>query len=244
MLARADLHIHTVLSPCGDLDMSPRNIVRAAREKGLDIIGIADHNCTRQAGVIQELGRENGLVVLAGAEVTTAEEAHCLAFFPTGEALERFQAFLDQHLPPIPNNPAKFGYQVAVNAEEEIVHEEPYLLISALDTSIETVEQTVHGLGGIFIPAHIDKPAYSILSQLGFVPPDLTCDALEISPRSSRERITAEHPYLATYAFTTASDAHYVEDIGKVYTELLLPDFSFEAIRQAIRQGIPSTSKI
>ena len=224
MLARADLHIHTVLSPCGDLDMSPRNIVRAAREKGLDIIGIADHNCTRQAGVIQELGRENGLVVLAGAEVTTAEEAHCLAF--------------------IPNNPDKFGYQVAVNAEEEIVHEEPYLLISALDTSIETVEQTVHGLGGIFIPAHIDKPAYSILSQLGFVPPDLTCDALEISPRSSRERITAEHPYLATYAFTTASDAHYVEDIGKVYTELLLPDFSFEAIRQAIRQGIPSTSKI
>lgn len=244
MLARADLHIHTVLSPCGDLDMSPRNIVRAAREKGLDIIGIADHNCTRQAGVIQELGRENGLFVLAGAEVTTAEEAHCLAFFPTGEALERFQAFLDQHLPPIPNNPDKFGYQVAVNAEEEIVHEEPYLLISALDASIETVEQTVHGLGGIFIPAHIDKPAYSILSQLGFVPPNLTCDALEISPRSSRERIKAEHPYLATYAFTTASDAHYVEDIGKVYTELLLPDFSFEAIRQALRQGIPSTSKI
>ena len=238
------MHIHTVLSPCGDLDMSPRNIVRAAREKGLDIIGIADHNCTRQAGVIQELGRENGLFVLAGAEVTTAEEAHCLAFFPTGEALERFQAFLDQHLPPIPNNPDKFGYQVAVNAEEEIVHEEPYLLISALDASIETVEQTVHGLGGIFIPAHIDKPAYSILSQLGFVPPNLTCDALEISPRSSRERIKAEHPYLATYAFTTASDAHYVEDIGKVYTELLLPDFSFEAIRQALRQGIPSTSKI
>lgn len=243
MLARADLHIHTVLSPCGDLDMSPRNIVRAARDKGLDIIGIADHNCTRQAGVIQELGRENGLVVLAGAEVTTAEEAHCLAFFPTGEALERFQAFLDQHLPPIPNDPDKFGYQVAVNAEEEIVHEAPYLLISALDASIETVERTVHGLGGIFIPAHIDKPAYSILSQLGFVPPDLTCDALEVSPRSSREKIVAEHPYLSPYAFTTASDAHYVGDIGKVYTELLLPDFSFEAIRQALRRATPSTSK-
>ena len=237
MLARADLHIHTVLSPCGDLEMSPGNILRAARERGLDLIGITDHNSTRQAGVIQEWGREMGVAVLAGAEVTTAEEAHCLAFFPTPERLAEFQAFLDAHLPRVANDPERFGYQVAVNREEEIVHEEPWLLISALSADINTVERVTHGLEGIFIPAHVDKPVFSVLSQLGFVPPDLRCDALEVSRHSSPERIVAENPHLAGHAFTTASDAHYVEDIGRVWTELALTDFSFEAIREAIRRA-------
>ena len=132
MRVKADLHIHTVLSPCGDLDMSPGNILRAALERGLGLIGITDHNSTRQALLIQEWGREMGVAVLAGAEVTTAEEAHCLAFFPTPERLAEFQRFLDRHLPPVPNNPDKFGYQVAVNRDDEILYEEPLLLLSAL----------------------------------------------------------------------------------------------------------------
>lgn len=237
MLARADLHIHTVLSPCGDLEMSPGNILRAARERGLDLIGITDHNSTRQAGVIEEWGREMGVAVLTGAEVTTAEEAHCLAFLPTRERLEEFQGFLDAHLPRVANDPERFGYQVAVNREEEIVHEEPWLLLSALTVDINTVERVTHEMGGIFIPAHVDRPVFSVLSQLGFVPPDLRCDALEVSRHSSAERVVAEHPYLAGYAFTRASDAHYVEDIGRVWTELRLEDFSFEAVREAIRRG-------
>ena len=82
MEIRADLHIHTVLSPCGDLDMSPANIIGMALQKGLSLIGISDHNSTRQAPVIQQLGERQGLRVLCGTEINTAEEVHALASLP------------------------------------------------------------------------------------------------------------------------------------------------------------------
>ena len=234
MEIRADLHIHTVLSPCGDLDMSPANIIGMALQKGLSLIGISDHNSTRQAPVIQQLGEQQGLRVLCGTEVNTAEEVHALAYFPTLERLTAFQHFLDLHLPDIKNNPDKFGYQVVVDAEEQITYEEERLLITALDVDINTIERTVHALDGIFIPAHIDKSRFSILSQLGFVPKDLKCEALELSPHTTREQFLQQNAYLSGYTFIRSSDAHYVDDIGKVFTSLSLPDLSFDSIRAAI----------
>ena len=234
MEIRADLHIHTVLSPCGDLDMSPANIIGMALQKGLSIIGISDHNSTLQAPVIQQLGEQRGLRVLCGTEINTVEEVHALAFFPTLERLAAFQDFLDIHLPEIKNNPDKFGYQVVVDAEEQITYEEERLLISALDVDINTIERTVHALEGIFIPAHIDKPRFSILSQLGFVPKDLKCEALELSPHTTREQFLQQNADLSGYKFIRSSDAHYVADIGKVFTLLSLPDLSIESIRTAI----------
>lgn len=231
---KADLHIHTVLSPCGDLEMSPANIVGTALRKGLSLIGISDHNSTRQAPVVQALGETQGLRVLCGTEVNTIEEVHALAFFPTPEKLTEFQTYLDAHLPDIANNPDKFGYQVVVDAEEQITYEEERLLISALDVDINTIERFVHELDGIFIPAHIDKSRFSIISQLGFVPRDLHCEALELSPHSTREQFLAGNAYLSGYSFIRSSDAHYVDDIGKVHTVLSLPDLSFESIRVAL----------
>ena len=153
MEIRADLHIHTVLSPCGDLDMSPANIIGMALQKGRSLIGISDHNSTRQAPVIRQLGEQQGVRVLCGTEINTAEEVHALAYFPTLERLAEFQHFLDLHLPDIKNNPDKFGYQVVVDAMEQIIYEEERLLITALDVDINTIEHTVHALDGIFIPA-------------------------------------------------------------------------------------------
>ncbi len=101
---KSDLHIHTVLSPCGDLEMSPTAIVDRALERGLDMIAISDHNTTRQVKVTQKVGKEKGLFVLGGVEVTSQEEAHCLCFFETDEQLDQMQAFLDEHLPKIPND--------------------------------------------------------------------------------------------------------------------------------------------
>ena len=219
MEIRADLHIHTVLSPCGDLDMSPANIIGMALQKGLSLIGISDHNSTRQAPVIQQLGEQQGLRVLCGTEVNTAEEVHALAYFPTLERLTAFQHFLDLHLPDIKNNPDKFGYQVVVDAEEQITYEEERLLITALDVDI---------------PAHIDKSRFSILSQLGFVPKDLKCEALELSPHTTREQFLQQNAYLSGYKFIRSSDAHYIDDIGKVFTIISLPDLSFDSIRTAI----------
>lgn len=123
-MLRADLHIHTVLSPCGDLEMSPLSILEAARKQKLDIIGITDHNSTRQSKIIRDAAKAFGIFVLTGAEVTTQEEAHCLAFFADDARLDVFQKYLDKHLPDFPNNPEKFGYQVVVDTQDRILYEE------------------------------------------------------------------------------------------------------------------------
>lgn len=238
MLIRADLHIHTVLSPCGDLEMSPANILQTAVKKGLQLIGITDHNSTRQAELIREYSKKYPVFVLAGAEVTTKEEVHCLTFFPGREQLTAFQAYLDIHLPSIPNNPEKIGDQVVANLQDQIIYEEKKLLLSALDQSIEEIETKVRQLDGIFIPAHINKPRFSILSQLGFIPPALHYDALELSPYSSVKDFIRMHPELRNASFIQSSDAHYLSDIGKVSTFLNMETFSFQNIREAIRKSI------
>ena len=231
---RADLHIHTVLSPCGDLEMSPANIVHAAKEKNIDIIGITDHNSTKQCEVIKQVACSEGIFVMAGAEVTTKEEVHCLTFFETNEKLLEFQQYLDLYLPDIKNDTKLFGYQVVVDKEENIVEEEDRLLISALDQSLEDIEKKVHQLGGLFIPAHINKSKFSIISQLGFVPADLQFEALEISKHVSKIDFLSKNRYLNKFTFIQDSDAHYVENIGDTSTRFLMKEISFEEIRMAL----------
>jgi hypothetical protein len=232
---RADLHIHTVLSPCGDLEMSPANIIAKAREKGLDIIGITDHNTTRHCKLIRKLAKSAGIFVLMGAEVTTREEVHCLTFFENDDQLSEFQDYLEKHLPPIPNNIEKFGYQVVVDEDEQIIDEIEFLLISALDQSIDQVEQKVHSLGGIFIPAHIDRPSYSIISQLGFIPAGILIDGIEISANC---KIASVIPFLEEQAEQTVirnSDAHYIKNIGNAFSIFELEHRTFSEIKLALQ---------
>jgi len=231
---RADLHIHTVLSPCGSLEMSPVNIVRSAIKAKLDIIAITDHNSTRQVSIVKKLGKENGLYVIGGVEVNTAEEVHCLALFDTDEQLSEFQAFIDLHLLKVKNKPNKFGYQVVVDENENILYEEPWLLINALDTGILEVERKVHSLNGLFIPAHIDRPFNGIISQLGFVPEMLKCDALELSQRATISEWDSSPKLPAEKMFVQNSDAHTPEDIGKRFTVFEMEELSFEELRRCL----------
>lgn len=156
----ADLHIHTCLSPCGSLEMSPSEIVRRSLAKGLDAIAITDHNTTLQCPEIQSLGERFGLRVFAGVEVTPREEAHCLVYFPTDESRKRFQRYLEEHLPPIPNDPERFGDQVWVNAENEILGEVPYLLLSALDQSVNQIAAQARKVDALFVAAHVERPSF------------------------------------------------------------------------------------
>jgi hypothetical protein len=233
---KTDLHIHTVLSPCGDLEMSPDAIVRRALEEKLDIIAITDHNSTRQAKVVRDVAKPFGLKVFCGAEVTTKEEGHCLAIFDDDESLDAFQNYLDAHLPDIKNSVQKFGYQVAVDANNDIVFEEERLLISAIDQSVEQVEQQVHQLGGLFIPAHVDKLKFSIIQQLGFLPTDLKVDALELSYRETPTDYKLKNPYLKNYCFIQNSDAHMLEQIGTTYTIFHLKHRSLQELKMALNQ--------
>jgi hypothetical protein len=235
-LLRADLHIHTVLSPCGDLEMSPVNIVAKAALKGLDIIGITDHNTTRHCGLIQRLAAEKGIFVMQGAEVTTKEEVHCLAFFENTDALAKFQEFLDSNLSEVINDPAIFGYQVQVDEDENVVYEEKRLLINAISKSFEETEAFIHSINGLFIPAHLNRSKNSIYSQLGFLPDKLDADAVEISKATTAEQFIAIHPEIKGLTVIRNSDAHYPEDIGSVFTMFYIMEASFNEIKQALKK--------
>ncbi len=215
-MQKADLHIHMVLSPCGDTEMTPVHVVRRAKEQGLGVIGITDHNTTRQCAEVRRIGEREGVFVLCGAEIATREEAHVLAFVEAGEPLDALQRYLDKHLAPIPNDPERFGYQLVVDERERVLYEEKKSLLGAIDRTVEQVEAFVHALDGLFIPAHIDKPHHSLLSQLGFVPPALRADALEVSYRCDPNVLVRENPYFSGFRFIRSSDAHYLEEIGTI----------------------------
>jgi hypothetical protein len=232
---RADLHIHSVLSPCGDLDMSPGNIVEEASRKGLDIIGITDHNTTRHTALVKNLAERKGIFVMTGAEITTKEEVHCLVFFENSETLSQLQDFLDENLPDIQNVPEIFGHQVEVDENENIIYVEEKMLTNAISQSINELEIFVHSHNGLFIPAHIDRKKNSIYSQLGFLPENLKADALEISRATSAEKFADMHPEIKKFPLTRSSDAHMIDDIGKATTGFMIRSAEFNEIRMALK---------
>lgn len=213
----ADLHIHTCLSPCGSLEMSPSEIVRRSLAKGLDAIAITDHNTTLQCPEIQSLGERFGLRVFAGVEVTTREEAHCLVYFPTDESRKRFQRYLEEHLPPIPNDPERFGDQVWVNAENEIAAQ-------------------ARKVDALFVAAHVERPSFSLISQLGFIDPCLSLDAIEYNNQQRYSKLLSIHGYLKEQTQYSASDAHYPEQIGTQPSIWQTEELTFDGLRKAFDQ--------
>lgn len=232
---RADLHIHSVLSPCGDLDMSPRSIVAEAKARGLDFIAVTDHNSTLHGPLVRRLAEPHGIKVFYGAEVTTREEAHCLCLFEREEQRIPFQQFIEDNLPVIKNDPARFGYQVVVNENDEIIQEVEPLLISALRVGINEIQEEVHCLGGVFIPAHVDRPMYSLISQLGFIPPDLKFDALEVFRNTDREEFVTNNGYLGNPTIIKNSDAHFPGQLGTTFSEYLLEEVTFSEFAMALK---------
>lgn len=232
----ADIHIHTVLSPCGSLDMSPINIVNEASKKGLDIIGITDHNASANCKVIFDIAKEFGIFTLCGLEVTTKEEIHCLTFFQDFDSLASFQKFIDDNIIKIDNNPDKFGYQLIVDRDENIIDQIDWLLINATNITIEQLEKKVHELDGLFIPAHIDRSTYSLISQLGIVPLDLNVDAYEVSKYYNPTSIINSFPNTKNNTFISDSDAHYIRDIGSISTVFHIRNRTFEEIRKALQK--------
>ena len=231
---KADLHIHTVLSPCGDLDMSPVNIIRQANLKKLDIIAVTDHNSTRHCRITAHIGKRYGIKVLAGAELNTKEEVHCLAIFENADIADVFQEVIDLNLLPVPNDPEIFGHQFIVDEEENILDEEVRLLVASLQLSVDELSDQVKRLGGLFIPAHIDRHHNGIYSQLGFLPPALKVDALEVSRRSGFKQFLEAHPEVHRHGVITNSDAHTISRIGESITEYYLGDTGIEEIRLAL----------
>lgn len=233
---RADLHIHTVLSPCADLEMTPKNIVGEARDAGLRLIGITDHNSTKNAALVKTLAEKAGIYVLMGAEITTKEEVHCLAFFEHPAELQRFQEYLDEHILKIPNRDGHFGYQPVVDANENIVEMIPHFLSAALKKGIAEIQQKVFSLNGIFIPAHISRPANGLFAQLGFIPRGLRFHALGVSSKSSTQAIRQKFGLSDKITLVFNSDAHFPGQIGQNFSVFHLDKLSFGEVKMALIQ--------
>lgn len=205
-----DLHIHSCLSPCGDNDMTPNNIVNMAILKGLDIIAVADHNSCGNVRAITAAA-DGRITVIPAMEITTAEEVHMLSLFPSIEAAEEAEIYIKKNLPDIKNRPEIFGNQYFMDENDEICGEEEKLLVSATNLDIYEVTELVRACGGIAVPAHIDRSSYSIISNLGFIPPDISFPCVEITAKN----LESFSPDYKDYRIITNSDAHYLWDISE-----------------------------
>lgn len=176
----ADLHIHTVLSPCAEVEMIPPLIVRRARELGLGLLAITDHNSAENVAAVQRAAQNSGIIVLAGMEVQTREEAHILCLYDTVEQALDWQALVYASLPPLVNREDVFGAQFVVDETGGFICQNERLLLTSTTLTVEDVVAGVRARGGVPIAAHVDRPSYSLLASLGFIPPDLALGALEV----------------------------------------------------------------
>lgn len=231
---RADLHIHTCLSPCGDWGMSPRDIVAKSCEIGLHIIAICDHNSMENAGAAIAAGKAAGLRVIPGMEICSREEVHVLGLFENLAQARQMQETVYAHLPG-KNDPDLWGEQVVANEKNEVVCENDRLLIGATTLYLDAIVDAVHALGGLCIASHVDRPSYSVISNLGFVPPDVEFDALEVSSRVPLYEAYQQIQGIDRFPCITSSDAHFLKDVGRVWTTFLLDAPVFEEIRRALQ---------
>ena len=231
-----DLHIHSVLSPCGEPEMTPNNIVNMAIIKELDFIAVTDHNSAKNLPAVMAVAKAlacemaTGLCILPGIEVTTREEAHILAYLPTLEAALELDALIYQHLPAVMNEKELFGPQYIMDENDNIIGEVDKLLISATDISVEQLWQIVADLGGIIVPAHIDRKSYSLISSLGFIPLDLDIKTCEVSKKETFDNVLKNYRFFKDYQFIHGSDAHQLEDIAEREYFLELADMQRQTL--------------
>lgn len=224
---RADLHLHTCLSPCADAQMQATAIVREAKKAGLDMIGISDHNSAENVAAVVKAGAREGLPVIAGMEITSEEEVHILGLFNTEQDLMNMQDIIYQNLPGGDYGQA-YGPQTVIDEWDNVVGANSRLLLGATALTVEEVVDAIHDRSGVAIASHIDRERFGLIGQLGFIPEGLKLDALEVSSLSSVEQEF-------DYPIVTFSDAHYLDDIGRSSTCFMIEDASVDEIRKALR---------
>lgn len=231
---QAELHIHTVLSPCAGVEMIPPLIVKAAIENGINLIAITDHNASDNVAAVIKAAEHEDLTVLPGMELQTQEDVHVLCLFDTMDQLDELQTIVNINLPEINNNIDVFGEQFIVDHSGEFVARNEQLLITATRLSFEKTFQVVKDLGGLFIPAHVNRQVFGLITHLGFVPPDLAIDALEISRHITPEEARKEFPQINAYRLIQSGDVHFLDDFLGV-NQFLIKKPTISELKRAFR---------
>jgi PHP family Zn ribbon phosphoesterase len=242
MALLADFHNHSCLSPCGSLDLSPGALAELAAAKGVKVLALTDHNSSLNCPAFAKHCRRLGVVPIFGMEATTQEEIHVLCLFTSLKASLAFSEYADSLLFPFPNDPEQTGDQVYVDAEDNIEGEVEYYLPNPLDLTVDAIGPKVAGYGGIVIPAHVDRPAFSMASQLGVIVdgPWAAVECTRLPPSFNQTPLDT-----LGYPLTTSSDAHYPEHVARrpfeldIFMEELIPqgleaEADIEALKRAL----------
>ena len=228
-----DLHIHSCLSPCGDNDNTPNNIVGMGVLNGLQIMALTDHNTCRNCPAFFEAAKRQGIIPVPGMELTTAEDIHMVCLFPTLEEAMAFDEAVQTRRVLIPNRADIFGEQYITDGQDEIVGEEPYLLSNATTIAVEEAPALAARYGGVCYPAHIDRQANGIIATLGFMPPDMHFPTVELHDGENEATYRQQHIGDSTRV-VRGSDAHVLWDIAEKDAWLDIPDepYSSALVRQ------------
>ena len=237
-----DLHVHSALSPCADNDMTPNNIAGMAAIKGLSVLALTDHNSAKNCPAFFEACRQQGIVAIAGMELSTAEDIHLVCLFSELDDAMRFDSEIEKHLMPIANRPEIFGDQQILDADDEITGEFPTLLISATDLPIDDAIKLAKSYGAHVHPAHIDRESNGILAILGDVPEEYGFEIFELRERASVDKVSGRVEQLNEKNILVCSDAHHLWDISEAENSLLIDDepYSSSLVRRRIFEMLES----
>ena len=230
MFFRYDFHNHSCLSPCGDGDMTPFNLVNMAKLLGYDIIALTDHNSCLNCPAALKAGEEAGITVVPGMELCTSEEIHAVCLFPDLKKALEFSDYVKSTMPPVKNDASIFGEQLIMDSTDRIIGNEEILLTAASGISIDDAVKEVSRFGGAVFPAHLDRASYSVLSVLGFMYPEMGFAAAEFTHKAYIPQYEEKHPLLKEMKKLRNSDAHYLENMVEPSVEIDLAGCSGEAV--------------
>lgn len=210
-----DLHIHSALSPCADDDMTPANIAGFAKLNGIELIAVSDHNAADNLPAVQQACDAFGVRLLPAIEVNTEEEIHLLTYFRDVDTALAMSRILYDHLPETPYDPEIWGRQLVMDTDDNILRTVERLLTGAVTLNLYEVTALCRSMGGIAVPAHVDKETTSLLSVLGFAPEDLPFEIYEVKrPEHTLEKLLEQGRLPGGREILTSSDAHTLPDIS------------------------------
>ncbi len=209
-----DFHLHSCLSPCGDNEMTPYNLVNMAKVMGLDAVALTDHNTCLNCAAALKAGEQAEIIVIPGMELCTSEEVHIVCLFPDLKSAEAFSEYVHTLIPPVPNRLEIFGEQLIMDERDNILSSESLLLTTAANISVGRVPEIVKEYSGVAFPAHIDRASYSIISNLGTIDESMGFSSAEITSKANITEYKEKYPALGKMNIFTSSDAHYLENIA------------------------------
>lgn len=240
-----DLHIHSCLSPCGDDDMTPNNICGMAALNGLNIVALTDHNTAKNCPAFFAAAKKNGIIPIAGMELTTAEDIHLVCLFENLDDAMKFSEYVETRRIKIPNRTDIFGNQFILDENDEIIGREEFLLSNATQISVDEAVNIVEGYNGICYPAHIDRQGNGIIAILGVFPdnPEFLC--AEFNDKEKTDEYFEKYKNVKDKKIIVSSDAHYLWTMRDrdVYFEIEDEPYSSALVRHNLFKQLRGEGK-